>query len=162
MSFKIVVFDNQVPPQIKDWPEPAPPEIMSWLRPCAQWCAKLAHLADIFKHLDELNSKMQGKEENLPSSSDKLRGFKSKLTLWRSCVEQGRVEMFPLYSEHSKSKTKIPTLSLSICKPLTRDVLTIFQPRLLLVLTGSVTLGIRALWRAQPTCHCRHRSNWQR
>ena len=36
VSFKIVVFDNQVPPQIKDWPEPAPPEIMSWLRPWAE------------------------------------------------------------------------------------------------------------------------------
>ena len=59
----------------------------------AQWCAKLAHLADIFKHLDELNSKMQGKEENLLSSSDKLHGFKSKLlcetgeSLDVSCVQ---------------------------------------------------------------------------
>ena len=70
----------------------------------AQWCAKLAYLADIFKHLNELNSKMQGKEENLLSSSDKLRGFKSKLTLWRSCVKQGNVAMFPLYNQHSNSK----------------------------------------------------------
>lgn len=65
-------------------------------------CMKLAYLADIFKHLNELNSKMQGKEENLLNTSDKLRGFKSKLTLWHSC--EGRVEMFALYSEHSKSQ----------------------------------------------------------
>lgn len=70
----------------------------------AQWCAKLAYLADIFKHLNDLNTKMQGKEENLLSSSDKLRGFKSKLSLWRSRVEQGKVEMFPHYNEHSKTK----------------------------------------------------------
>ncbi|XP_040187942.1 SCAN domain-containing protein 3-like [Rana temporaria] len=66
-----------------------------------QWCAKLAYLADIFRHLNELSAKMQGKEENLLTSSDKLRGFRSKLTLWRSFVEQGSLEMFPLCNAHS-------------------------------------------------------------
>ena len=70
-----------------------------------QWCVKLAYLADIFKHLNELNIKMQGKEENLLSSSDKLRGFRSKLTLWRSFVEQGRLDMFPLCNVHVNSST---------------------------------------------------------
>ena len=106
---------------------------------------------------------MQGKEENLLSSSDKLRGFKSKFTLCRSCVKQVQVQVFVdvicfLCTVNIQKAKNNPTLSLSICKPLTRDVITIFQPRPLLVLTGSVTLGIRALWRAQPTCHCRHRS----
>lgn len=45
----------------------------------AQWRSKLTYLADIFKHLNELNSKMQGEEKNLLSTSDKLRGFKSKV-----------------------------------------------------------------------------------
>lgn len=70
-----------------------------------QWCLKLAYLADIFKHLNELNIKMQGKEENLLSSSDKLRGFRSKLTLWRSFVGQGRLDMFPLCNVHVNSCT---------------------------------------------------------
>lgn len=47
----------------------------------AQWGVRLTYLADIFRHLNELNAKMQGKEENLLTSSDKLHGFRSKLTL---------------------------------------------------------------------------------
>lgn len=76
-----------------------------------QWWAKLAYLADIFKHLNELNTKMQGKAENLLTSSDKLRGFKSKLTLWRSRVKQGKVEMFPLYSQHPNTKKNSDLIS---------------------------------------------------
>ena len=140
---------------------------MSWLRPCAQWCAKLAYLADIFKHLNELNSKKQGKEENLLSSSDKLRGFKSKFTLCRSCVKQVQVQVFVdvicfLCTVNIQKAKNNPTLSLSICKPLTRDLITIFPAETFAGFDWVRDPWIRALWRAQPTCHCRHRSNWQR
>ena len=30
-----------------------------------EWCARLAYLADIFHHLNELNTLMQGRNENL-------------------------------------------------------------------------------------------------
>lgn len=45
------------------------------------WIAKLAYMADIFEHLNELNKKMQGPHENILSSSDKLQGLKQKLEL---------------------------------------------------------------------------------
>ena len=40
-------------------------------------CAKLAYLADIF-HLNELNTRMQGRNENLLTSTDKINGFRLK------------------------------------------------------------------------------------
>ena len=42
------------------------------------WIAKLAYLADIFEHLNELNFKMQEKNKNILTCSDKLKGFKEK------------------------------------------------------------------------------------
>ena len=62
------------------------------------WCARLAYLADIFGHLNELNAKLQGRNENILSSTDKIRGFMGKLTLWREALEQGSMNMFPLAS----------------------------------------------------------------
>lgn len=47
------------------------------------WIAKLAYMADIFEHLNELNKKMQGRNENILTCSDKLQGFKKKLELWQ-------------------------------------------------------------------------------
>ena len=61
-----------------------------------KWCAKLAYLADIFYHLNEVNTRMQGRNENLLTSTDKINGFRSKLHLWQQHVEIGNLEMFPL------------------------------------------------------------------
>lgn len=63
------------------------------------WCAKLAYLADIFSHLNCLNTSMQGREENLLTSSDKLNGFLRKLKIWKLQVEKKHFEMFPLASD---------------------------------------------------------------
>ncbi|GFQ86280.1 zinc finger BED domain-containing protein 5 [Trichonephila clavata] len=38
------------------------------------WIAKLAYMADIFQHLNELNKKMKGRNENILTCSDKLQG----------------------------------------------------------------------------------------
>ena len=43
---------------------------------------------------------MQGTGEK----NDKLRGFRSKLALWRSFNEKGQLDMFPLCNAHSNSK----------------------------------------------------------
>ena len=59
------------------------------------WVAKLAYMADICEHLNELNIKMQGREENILSCSDKLTGFKQKLALWKTELGRGSLEMFP-------------------------------------------------------------------
>lgn len=63
------------------------------------WSAKLAYLADIFNHLNILNSNMQGKDENILTSSDKLNGFLRKINLWISHVEKKQLQMFPLTAD---------------------------------------------------------------
>jgi hypothetical protein len=51
------------------------------------WCSTVAYLADIFGHLNSLNANMQGKEQNLFTSSDKLHGFlRTFKILSRVCV----------------------------------------------------------------------------
>ena len=46
------------------------------------WKSKLAYLVDIFDHLNKTNSNMQGKNENLLSSADKMRALQEKLKAW--------------------------------------------------------------------------------
>ena len=61
-----------------------------------EWCAKLAYLVDIFYHLNELNTQMQDRNENLLTTTNKINGFRSELHLWQQHVEIGNLEMFPL------------------------------------------------------------------
>lgn len=58
------------------------------------WIAKLAYMADIFEHLNELNRKLQGRNENILTCSDKLQGFIKKLELWQKELQKGCLEMF--------------------------------------------------------------------
>ena len=60
------------------------------------WSAKLAYLADIFQHLNELNTQMQGQKENRLTSTDKVKGFQQKVQLWQQHVQRGNLEMFPV------------------------------------------------------------------
>ncbi|XP_051778559.1 zinc finger BED domain-containing protein 5-like [Erpetoichthys calabaricus] len=59
------------------------------------WCSKLAYLADIFHELNFLNSGMQGRNENILTSTDKISAFRKKLTIWKKRASPGNVEMFP-------------------------------------------------------------------
>ncbi|XP_023240180.1 protein FAM200A-like [Centruroides sculpturatus] len=59
-----------------------------------EWVCKLAYLSDIFIQLNELNRKMQGKNENILTSMDKIQGFVNKLNLWIQRIENGSFEMF--------------------------------------------------------------------
>lgn len=61
------------------------------------WCAKVAFLADIFEKLNYLNKSMQGKQENILTSTDKISSFQQKLLLWISKIEkQTNWDMFDL------------------------------------------------------------------
>ena len=60
------------------------------------WQMKLAYLADIYQHLNNLNTSMEGTKENILTSTDKLLAFKNKLTVWKKHLSRGNVEMFPL------------------------------------------------------------------
>ncbi|XP_041440683.1 zinc finger BED domain-containing protein 5-like [Xenopus laevis] len=72
-----------------------------------EWCARLAYLADIFHHLNELNTRMQGRNENLLTSTDKINGFRSKVQLWQQHVESGNLEMFPLTDKWKDVNTAV-------------------------------------------------------
>ena len=60
------------------------------------WCARLAYLADTFQHLNVVNSCLQGRNENLLTSTDKLVSLQRKIQIWKSRVTGGNFEMFPL------------------------------------------------------------------
>jgi hypothetical protein len=49
---------------------------------------KLAYLADILHHMNQLNKPLQGPRENVLTSSDKIRGFERKLNLWKNQVAE--------------------------------------------------------------------------
>lgn len=59
------------------------------------WCSKIAYLADIFQELNILNSGLQGRNENILTSSDKINAFQKKLLLWKKRAAAGNLEMFP-------------------------------------------------------------------
>ena len=70
-----------------------------------EWCARLAYMADIFQHLNELNTRMQGRNENLLTNVDKINGFHSKVQLW-----QQHWKVPTLSCSHSHRNGKVSTL----------------------------------------------------
>jgi hypothetical protein len=61
-----------------------------------KWLLKLAYLANIYQHLNTLNSSMQGLEENILNSSDQPLAFKNIIHVWKESLSSGIVEVFPL------------------------------------------------------------------
>ena len=53
-------------------------------------------MADIFEHLNGVNTGLQGRNENLLSSTDKLVFMQRKIFIWKSRIASGNFEMFPL------------------------------------------------------------------
>jgi len=60
-----------------------------------KWLAKLSYLSDIFSHLNQINSSMQGPNENILTSCSKLFTLKDKLKIWKKRVQKNQFEMFP-------------------------------------------------------------------
>jgi len=63
------------------------------------WCSKLAYLSDIFHQLNKVNTSMQGKAENLLTSTDKIHSLQQKIQIWKKHVTKGNLEMFPLVAK---------------------------------------------------------------
>ena len=82
------------------------------------WWSKLAYLADLFGHLNVLNTKMQGKNESVLTATDKLGAFQLNLNLWRKKAEKGVLEMFPLTEAAVAEFVDLPVLKESICNHL--------------------------------------------
>ncbi|XP_060874839.1 protein FAM200A-like [Metopolophium dirhodum] len=49
---------------------------------------KSSFLTDLFEHLNKLNSSMQGRDENILTSLDKIMAFIEKLNLWKTKINQ--------------------------------------------------------------------------
>ena len=77
------------------------------------WIAKLAYMADVFEHMNELNIKMQELSENLLTCSDKLHGFQQKLQLWQNELRLGFLEMFPRSYKNQENVEKSFVLNLA-------------------------------------------------
>ncbi|GFT02645.1 SCAN domain-containing protein 3 [Trichonephila clavipes] len=71
------------------------------------WCTKLAYLSDIFVIFNNINSSMQGPNENILNSNDKLVGFKKQITLWKNKVQEGNLEKFESVPKDSYKTIKL-------------------------------------------------------
>ena len=58
------------------------------------WCTKLAYLSDIFVFFNNINSRMQGPNENILNSTNKLVGFQKQITLWKNKAQKSNLEKF--------------------------------------------------------------------
>ena len=63
------------------------------------WVSKLAYLVDIFDHLNNVNSKMQGKNETFLTSTDKIKARREKLKLPSLRVANENFDMLSHFSE---------------------------------------------------------------
>ncbi|GFX90684.1 SCAN domain-containing protein 3 [Trichonephila clavipes] len=85
------------------------------------WCTKLAYLSDIFVIFNNINSSMQGPNENILNSTDKLVGFKKQITLWKNKAQEGNLEKFE----------SVPKDSYKTIKLIVVDHLTTFEERII-------------------------------
>ncbi|GFW12759.1 SCAN domain-containing protein 3 [Trichonephila clavipes] len=68
---------------------------------------KLAYLSDIFVIFNNINSSMQGPNENILNSTDKLVGFKKQITLWKNKAQAGNLEKFESVPKDSYKTIKL-------------------------------------------------------
>jgi len=64
------------------------------------WMLKVCYLNDVFASVNELNTSMQGRDQNIITLSEKLSAFKEKLLLWKGKLERGRTAAFPSLNEY--------------------------------------------------------------
>ena len=60
-----------------------------------EWIAKLLFLADVFSHVNQLNSSMQGKEKLFFDVLESTDAFKGRINLWMHRMKSGRLAAFP-------------------------------------------------------------------
>ena len=62
---------------------------------CEIWMAKMEYLTEIFGQLNIVNSSMQGRNENILTSTDKLVALKKKIVIRKNRAKLGEFDMFP-------------------------------------------------------------------
>ena len=68
------------------------------------WLAKLAYLADIFAKLNELNIKLQGRDQTILNLYDKVDGFLEKAALWKRLCAKGDFSCFDQFDAFMSSE----------------------------------------------------------
>ena len=58
------------------------------------WCPMLAHIEDIFEKLNKIISSLQGRNNNILTSTDKIQSLNNKIIIWKVRVAKGNVDMF--------------------------------------------------------------------
>lgn len=66
----------------------------------AKFLSDLAFLTDLTSHLNELNLKLQGKQQNIAYLYGHIRGFQNKIKLFKSSLEKHDFSFFPSCKEH--------------------------------------------------------------
>ena len=70
----------------------------------AMFQKRLAFLADIFTHLNELNRKLQGAGANILLLRDNISAFIAKLKLWKANIQTGqKAAAFPTMNKLSST-----------------------------------------------------------
>uniref|UniRef100_A0A1B6HGM3 Zinc finger BED domain-containing protein 5 n=1 Tax=Homalodisca liturata TaxID=320908 RepID=A0A1B6HGM3_9HEMI len=77
-----------------------------------KWLIKLAYLADIFSHLNILNSSLQGPETTILYAQDRINAFVRKLTLWNTRIKDEDFENFQLTQEFKEYVSSIGDISI--------------------------------------------------
>lgn len=73
----------------------------------------LAFMTDMTNHLNELNLKLQGKQQNIANLYGHLDGFKNKLKLFKSTLANNIFTFFPNCKEHSEEINNFEETSFS-------------------------------------------------
>lgn len=59
------------------------------------WISELAFCVDILKYINEINIKLQGKNQLIPNMWSHIKSFEIKLKLLRSHIEKNELTHFP-------------------------------------------------------------------
>lgn len=80
----------------------------------------LAYATDIFRKLNELNTSMQGKNKNVMQMSDRIDGFRAKITHWRGSLAKGNFTHFPQLSQFLEDNSIDKCSTMEMCSHLER------------------------------------------
>ena len=75
---------------------------------------RLAYMADIFSHLNELNTSMQGSMMNIITAKEKIPALSRKLDVWIKRVEKSNFINFPLLDDIVVSRNEGMTISMEV------------------------------------------------
>ena len=68
--------------------------------------------------LNELNTSMQGRNQNIISLSEKLSAFKEKLQLWKNKLEHRQTAAFPFMNEYLEEWNQTDGSRFDVIKPI--------------------------------------------